>query len=78
MIADAGIAVDTQVLRGRAAEQIVYCAEARGADVIVMSTHGWTGLARLVHGSVAEAVHRASPVPVLQWRARFKESQSGD
>ena len=40
----------------------------RGADVIVMGTHGRTGLAHLVMGSVAERVLRQSRVPVLTVR----------
>lgn len=36
-----------------------------GCDLIIMSTHGRTGFRRLVLGSVAEAVLRHSPVPVL-------------
>jgi nucleotide-binding universal stress UspA family protein len=40
----------------------------RHADVIVMGTHGRSGLAHLVMGSVAERVLRQSPVPVLTVR----------
>jgi nucleotide-binding universal stress UspA family protein len=41
---------------------------ARGADLIVMSTAGRTGLSHLIVGSVAEKVVRHSPVPVLTLR----------
>jgi nucleotide-binding universal stress UspA family protein len=43
-------------------------AAAKGADCIVMSTEGRTGLAHLLIGSVAEKVVRHSPVPVLTVR----------
>jgi nucleotide-binding universal stress UspA family protein len=41
---------------------------ARGADLIVMSTMGRTGLSHLLVGSVAEKVVRHAPVPVLTLR----------
>lgn len=50
---------------GRPAETIVRVAKERGHDLVVMGTHGRTGLARAVLGSVAENVVRLSAVPVL-------------
>ena len=38
---------------------------ARGADLIVIGSHGRTGTARLLHGSVAESVARTAPCPVM-------------
>ena len=64
-ISDAGITVETAVPYGPAAEEIVTEARLRHADLIVMTTHGRTGLGRWVYGSVAEAVLAHSPVPVL-------------
>lgn len=58
-------AVSTQVLAGAPPELIVATAEASDVDLIVMSTHGRTGLVRLLYGSVAEAVLRGAAVPVL-------------
>ena len=57
------------LLRGDVADQI--CAHARevGADMIVMGTHGRTGLTRLLVGSVADAVVRRATIPVLLLRA---------
>ncbi len=46
-------------------EQILRVARGRGADLIVMGTHGRYGLTRVVLGSVAEKVVRLSSVPVL-------------
>lgn len=54
------IAEDTQPARG-----IVSAAQTFGADLIVMSSHGRTGVAKLVLGSVATKVLSLSPVPVL-------------
>lgn len=51
--------------RGDPATEILGTASAIGADVIVMGTHGRTGLRRLLLGSVTEHVIRRSPAPVL-------------
>ena len=59
-----GLKAKPVVLTGPAAEAIVEAAEAEGADLIVMSTHGRSGVQRLLLGSVAEPVVRRSPVPV--------------
>ena len=61
--------VETTVWYGPPAEAIVEAARYRGADVIVMSSHGRSGLGRLVLGSVAESVLRATPTPILLIRA---------
>jgi nucleotide-binding universal stress UspA family protein len=50
---------------GHAAEKIVEYAESHAADLIVMSTHGRTGLQRFLLGSVASKVASAAPCPVL-------------
>jgi universal stress protein A len=56
----------TKIIRyGRAHDEIVKCAEEQKADLIVMGTHGRTGLAHLLVGSVTERVVRTSKVPVL-------------
>jgi nucleotide-binding universal stress UspA family protein len=65
-VTQAGVAaVDTSVWYGAPAEAIVEAARYRGADLIVMSSHGRSGLGRLVLGSVAETVLRATRVPIL-------------
>lgn len=50
---------------GSVAQAVVDAAERFGADLIVMGTHGRTGLQRVLLGSVAEGVLRRSPVPVV-------------
>lgn len=59
--ADVRVGDDT----GDVAESILAAAESEGADLIVMTTHGRTGLSRLLFGSVAESVLRTARVPVL-------------
>ncbi len=50
---------------GSPADEIVAVAREEGADAIVIATHGRTGWARMVHGSVAERTLRRAQVPVL-------------
>jgi nucleotide-binding universal stress UspA family protein len=50
--------------------EILQAAHDTGSDLIVLGTHGRTGLAHLLIGSTAEKVVRKSPVPVLTVRAR--------
>jgi nucleotide-binding universal stress UspA family protein len=54
-----------EAVNNRVSEFIVAEAEEWPADIIVMGTHGLRGIERLVMGSDAETVTRASPVPVL-------------
>jgi len=64
-----GVKVHTEVLFWPPAEAIASYAEQNGADVIVLSSHGRSGLSRWAYGSVADKVLRASCVPVLMVRA---------
>lgn len=57
--------VETSAWYGPALEAIVEGARYRHADLIVMSSHGRSGLSRLVLGSVAESVLRCTRVPIL-------------
>ena len=50
---------------GRSVEEIAKVARKVDADLILMGTHKYTGLARLIHGSVAERVVREAPCPVM-------------
>lgn len=61
-----GISVDTKIIRGVAAsEGIVQIANEIGADLIIMGSHGRTGVKKMMLGSVAQNVLTQSPVPVL-------------
>lgn len=62
---DAGISAEYVSSWGSPERIIVEIARAKGADLIVMGTHGRTGLAHVVLGSVAERVVREAPCPVL-------------
>jgi len=61
--------VETHVWYGPPAAAIVEAAAVQKADLIVMSTHGRSGLGRLVLGSVAESVLRGTTAPILVVRA---------
>lgn len=63
-----GIAIETEVLFGHGARTIAEYAAERGVDLIVMGTHGRTGFAHLLLGSVAERLVRTAPCPVLTVR----------
>ena len=59
----------TKVLTGPPAEEIVQYAEGVGADMIVMTTHGYSGVKHVILGSTTEAVLRHAGCPVLSVRA---------
>jgi nucleotide-binding universal stress UspA family protein len=63
--ADPAIEYEHRLLIGNPAEEIVKLASDEQADMIVMGTHGRTGLSRLVMGSVAEEVVRRASCPVF-------------
>jgi universal stress protein A len=61
--------VTTEIAVGPAAQVIAAMAEHHRSDLIVMGTHGRTGLSHVLLGSVAERVVRLAPCPVLTVRA---------
>jgi nucleotide-binding universal stress UspA family protein len=62
---DEGISAEFAAHRGSPERTIVDVAARKGADLIVMGTHGRTGLAHVLLGSVAERVVRAAHCPVI-------------
>ena len=62
---DENVGYEHRLLGGEAASAIVRCAEQEGADMIIMGTHGRSGLKRMLMGSVTEAVVRKAKCPVL-------------
>ena len=62
---DPSLRVEHRLSEGGEVEEIVYAAHESACDLIVLGTHGRTGLTRLLLGSVAEQVLRRAPCPVL-------------
>jgi nucleotide-binding universal stress UspA family protein len=67
-IAASSVSVRTEVLIGRPFMEIIRYAREQTIDMIVLGTHGRTGLKHALLGSVAEKVVRKSPCPVLTIR----------
>ena len=61
---------ETYVLPGIPYDEIIKKAESLNADLIVMGTHGRTGLDHVLFGSTAEKVVRKSPIPVMTIRIK--------
>jgi nucleotide-binding universal stress UspA family protein len=66
----AGLRATTLLLEGVAHEQIIRAAKSKKADLIVMGTHGHTGIVRFFLGSVTSRVIAGAPCPVLSVRGR--------
>lgn len=58
------------------AQELVNYADTQGADLIVIGTHGRTGLMHLLMGSFAETVMRESHLPLLVIRSRHEEDEA--
>src|SRR4051812_2571395 len=71
---DAGVTAEVVARRGNPDDVIPELAEEVGADLVVIATHGRTGIRRFLLGSVAEHVVRRSPVSVLVTRGTTVES----
>jgi len=65
---DGSVPCRRRVVEGDPADVILRVADEEKADLIVMGTHGRTGLTRLLMGSVAESVLRRADCPVLTYR----------
>jgi nucleotide-binding universal stress UspA family protein len=68
-----GFTVHTEIPEGAAVETIVACVKRLQANLLTLTTHGRTGLARLVYGSVAEGILKQAPCPVLLVRSADKK-----
>ncbi len=75
--ARSGIVAAHVVETGAPADQIVEFAKQNGVDLIVMGTHGRTGLRRALMGSVAESVVRHAECPVLALKPGTQIPQPG-
>jgi nucleotide-binding universal stress UspA family protein len=74
-----GLTVSTEVLHHPSpARAILDVADEHGVDLIAMETHGRSGVAKLLIGSVTDKVVRASPVPVLVHRTPARSADESD
>jgi nucleotide-binding universal stress UspA family protein len=71
-----GLEVEEVIAHGDAAAEIVRVAKERSADLIVIASHGRTGLGRILFGSTAEAVVRHASCPVLVVKPPPEEENS--
>jgi nucleotide-binding universal stress UspA family protein len=69
------VAYEHYYFKGSPVNEIVEFAERENVDLIVMASHGRTGLSRLLMGSIAEGVMRKAPCPVLIVRQPATEQQ---
>ena len=60
-----GVAHESAVLAGDVAEEIIRSVAEMGAGMIIMGTHGYKGVEKILFGSVAEKVVKTAPCPVL-------------
>ena len=79
-VVPAGEAVSFQhrLITGDPAQAIARLAESEDVDLIVMGTHGRTGLTRMLMGSVAEAVVRRASCPVLTYKQPSEKTTKVD
>ena len=71
-----GVRVSIDARRGEPVAEIVAAAHESRADIIAMTTHGRSGLSRLMFGSVAGAVLRQAEVPVLLMRLTERQVEA--
>lgn len=75
---EAGVQVGTTLRAGEVVDTILDTAAQLDVDLLVMGTHGRTGLERFVLGSVAEQVIRRAPCPVTVVRAHAPQAHLGE
>lgn len=73
---DAGLPGETTIVHGVPFQSIIDTAQDKGVDLIIMGTHGRTGLTHALMGSVAEKVVRLAPCPVLVTRGTTETTQA--
>ena len=64
-----GVNIQSEVIVGKVTESLTDYAEKNGVDLIVMATHGRSGISRWAWGSAADRILRSARVPVLMVRA---------
>lgn len=73
---DSNVFVEHRLEEGEAGPEILRLATAENCGLIVMGTHGRTGLRRLLMGSVAEQVVRHAPCPVLTVKSPWPKTEA--
>jgi nucleotide-binding universal stress UspA family protein len=69
-----GLEVETMMLQGFPADEICRLAEEQNAELIVIGSHGWGPVRRLLFGSVSDSVLHHAPCPVLVVRGSARET----
>jgi nucleotide-binding universal stress UspA family protein len=75
---DPQVPFEHRLITGEPAEAVVRLAKDEGVDLIVMGTHGRSGISRLLMGSVAEAIVRRAPCPVLTYKQQADKSRTAE
>ena len=70
-----GTEYKADVLVGKVAERLVDYVEPNEIDLVLIATHGRSGISRWVRGSIADKVLRSSSAPVLMVRARRRDER---
>ena len=64
-----GIKVQTEMLMGNPAEELIIYTKTENCDLVIMASHGRSGPSKWAHGSIADKVFRSSYIPILMVRA---------
>ncbi|GER90684.1 hypothetical protein KDW_48460 [Dictyobacter vulcani] len=70
----AGPGIQTEVITERSISAFIQYMQAHQVDLVVMCSHGYTGLTRWIHGSVAQQLFRQCPIPILVLREHSSSS----
>jgi len=60
-----GVKVQTEMLMGNPAEELIIYAKTENCDLVIMASHGRSGPSKWAHGSVAEKIFQSSFIPIL-------------
>ncbi len=71
------VSFESSILSGLPAEKIISYAEMECVDLIIIGTHGHTGLHKILVGSVAEKVIKLAPCPVLTINTYRQDEEEG-
>jgi nucleotide-binding universal stress UspA family protein len=77
MLREKGVTAHSEVLLGHPADEIIEYAKEQDADLIVMCSHGRSGIGRWVFGSVTEKVLQGAETPVLIIRPQELQEETG-